>query len=99
MGRSDEGERRDYDLAPHSRGANGDLQGDRAVAHRYAVADAEKIGHFGFEFLDKRPVVGKPPAVQHLVDPRQEALAVADLGPADVDGRIEQGRSTEHGEL
>jgi hypothetical protein len=64
-----------------------------------AVPYAEEGRHFGLEFLDKRTVVREPPAVQYLVDARQEPLTVSDVGPADVNGRVEQGRSAKHRKL
>src|ERR1019366_3346981 len=82
-----------------SGGADGDLQSDGPVAHGNAVPHAEKLGRLALELLDKRPVVREPPAVQHLIDAHQQAVAVADVGPADVNGWGEQGRSPQHGKL
>ena len=58
-----------------------------------------KAATLAFELLDERAVVREPAAVQHLINARQQPVAVAEVGPADVNGRVEQGRSAHHGKL
>ena len=72
--RGDEGPGGNDHLAFESQRADGDLQRDRAVAHRDAVLDAEVFGDALLELLHHGAVVGQPLVVQDLVDPLQECL-------------------------
>ena len=83
--RGDESERRHDDLAGEIERPDGDLQSNRGIAHGNAVTDADECGKFGLELLDIGTIVSEPNTVEHLIDTRQEMLAIADIRPADVD--------------
>ncbi len=99
VGRRNERERRHDDLARQPQRADGDLQGHGAVAQGDAVSHPGQLRQAALEFAYVRPAVGQPAGVQDVVDPRQEAVAVADIGPADVEPFREGGRAGEDGEF
>jgi hypothetical protein len=42
------------------------------------------IGNVLLELFEQRAVVGQPPAIEHVIDPLQKALATADIRSPDV---------------
>ena len=79
-------------LAGQPAGADGDLQGDRAVAHGDAVADAAELGHPP----PRTPATSGPSLVSQRrsrmsLDALEQAVAVTDVGAADVEHLREGG--------
>src|ERR1017187_2287160 len=83
--RGDEGVGRHNHFATQFEGADGDLQGNRGVAHGDAMFHAHKLLDAGFEFFDQRAVIGEPAPVKNFVDPPQHYLAVAKVWAANVE--------------
>lgn len=60
------------------------------------MLNAQVPGDVVFERLYHGAVVGQPLVVQDAADPRQECVAVAEVGPPDVQGRLEcRGRAVD----
>lgn len=68
MGRRDKGHRGHDHLAAQIERLDGELQADGGVVHHYAMADAKLGRQSRFEFQQVRAVVGKPFAVEQIVD-------------------------------
>jgi hypothetical protein len=63
------------------------------------VRYTDHLGNAPFELLDTGPVIRKPPAVQYVVDAREQLLAVSDVRLADVDPALERGKTTKDREI
>lgn len=89
----DKGKGRNDHFALEVEGASCNLQPYGAVGGRNGVPDAEKGSQALLEFAHKRPLVGKPPAIEHLLDAFQQAGTRADIGAANVE-RLGKRRSS-----
>ena len=76
--------------------ADGNFQRDRAVAHGDAMAYSEEFGNLLLELLDVGAVVRQPVAVQHIVDSREETVAIANIRPPDMQFFGKSGRPAEN---
>ena len=83
----------------HACGADGEFERNGAVTNRDAMPNAQFRFDLPFELLHERAVVGKPASIQHLVDARQQALAIADIGPTDVERLGKKRRFAENGKI
>lgn len=99
VGRGDEGIGWDDDLALQFEGADGDFEGYGAVAHGNAMLDAKIVRDLGFEFLDERPVIGQPAAIEHLLSTPHEAFAFANVWPADMQLSLKCGGGAVNGQV
>jgi len=84
VGAGDEGESWHQHLATQVEGTRSDFQADRRVADSHNVPHTDPACNCPLEFLDKRPVVGKPTSVQHVIDAVEERPPVNDVGPSNV---------------
>ena len=76
--------------------ADGNFQRDRSVTHGDAMAHAEKLGNLPLELLNVRAIVRQPVAVQHVIDSREETVAVTDVRAPDVQLIRERWRPSEY---
>jgi len=93
----DERERRNDHFTLELKGTGGDLQRNRRIAHGDAVPHADEIADLLLELQHEWTVVGKPAAIEHVVDASEEFLAIADVGAADVEFFREGGGAAQEG--
>lgn len=84
VGGGNERERRDDHFARQAKGADGNFQRDRGVAHRHAIAHTKELRKALLEILHVGTVIGQPVAVQHVRDALHKTFTIANIWTADV---------------
>ena len=88
--RRDKRKRRNDHLAGHIQRPDGQLQGHGSVTCGDTVPCPGHFGDFLFKFLDVVTTVGQPPAIEDVVDACQQTLAIADIGPSNIQFVVER---------
>jgi hypothetical protein len=76
-----------------------ELKPDGPIRYGETVADPVQLRDPLLELLDKTPSVGKPAAVERVLDAAEQRRAVADVRATDMQRFGERRRSAEDGEL
>src|SRR5437773_961855 len=99
VGRADKRERGHKDLTGEIQGTDRDLQGQRSIAGSDAMSNTNKLSNALLELLYVRAIIGKPTAVEDVIDPLLKPLPISDIGRADVKGLLEGGAAAKDSQV
>jgi len=84
MSGRNKGEGWDNDLTTHTERTNRNFQSQRSITNGDAVPNSEEGGETLLEFLNEWSIVREPATVEHVLDPSQKTLSIANIWPAHV---------------